>query len=41
LTYWYSLKQLFSFTKTHPVTSLRNFSAVRNFFGDFFLTLPV
>ena len=41
LTLWYPLKQLFSFTGTHPVTSLRNFSAVRNFsgvrnfFGDF------
>jgi len=33
LTLWYPLKQLFSFTGTHPVTSLRNFSAVRNFSG--------
>ena len=42
LTLWYPLKQLFSFTETHPMTSfcgtfsaVRNFSGVRNFFGDF------
>src|SRR3989337_1183068 len=31
LTLWYPLKLLFSFTGTHPVTSLLNLSAVRNF----------
>ena len=33
LTLWYPLKQLFSFTETVPVFSLRNFSTVRNFSG--------
>ena len=42
LTSRYPLKQLFSFTETHPMTPLcgtfsvvRNFSGVQNFFGDF------
>ena len=42
LTLWYPLKQLFSFIETNPMTSfygtfsaVRNFSGVRNFFGDF------
>ena len=48
LTLWYPLKQLFSFTETHPVTSLfgtfpltETFPVSETFSVFFFLTLPV